>query len=139
MSTQNAPKKRSEKRKRTYRKTFRMSEEEFTRFLENTTVANLSDADFIRLKCCDQKPLRKGKIPSLDTQALASVLGQLIRYGSNFNQAVKALNIAKFKPDGAAVASELSLYEAQLNEQGAMISEMRDLVRKALLNHDLEG
>ncbi|MEL7341642.1 MAG: plasmid mobilization relaxosome protein MobC, partial [Bacteroidota bacterium] len=123
--------KKSEKRQRNHRKTFRMNEKELTAFLENCQAANLSDADYIRVRCCDQKPIRKRRVRPLNEKALAAGLGQLGRVANNVNQIARALNVLKRKSDRLREAEQWAAQDEVLNNIYAVVCESRDLIRQA--------
>ncbi|MEO0584787.1 MAG: plasmid mobilization relaxosome protein MobC [Bacteroidota bacterium] len=131
--------KKSEKRQRNHRKTFRMNEEELATFLQNSQAANLSDADFIRAQCCDQKPVRKRRIRPLNEKALAAGLGQLGSVANNINQIARALNVLKRKGDTVREAEQWAQHDATIAHIHTAVAESRDLIRQALLGHDIEG
>ena len=131
--------KKSEKRQRNHRKTFRMNEEELATFLQNSQAANLSDADFIRAQCCDQKPVRKRRIRSLNEKALAAGLAQLGSVANNINQIARALNVLKRKSDTVLEAEQWAQHDATIAHIHTAVAESRDLIRQALLGHDIEG
>ena len=131
--------KKSEKRQRNHRKTFRMNEEELSTFLQNSQAANLSDADFIRARCCDQKPVRKRRVRPLNEKALAAGLGQLGSVANNINQIARALNVLKRKSDTVREAEQWAQHDATIAHIHTAVAESRDLIRQALLGHDIEG
>ena len=116
-----------------------MNTEELTAFLQNSEAANLSDADFIRMRCCEKKPIRKRRLRRLDEQALASGLGQLGKVANNINQIARALNLLQRKSETEQEAAQWASHDAAIAQMQAAIMESRRLIRQALLKHDIEG
>lgn len=117
----------------------RVTAEEKETLRERAANKGLSVSDYMRERLLNISPLRKRRIPRADEKALALALGHLMRIGNNVNQMAHALNIAKSKPDAAATAEVLSRNQKIIGEMHTAILESRDLITKALLNHDLEG
>lgn len=123
---------------RIHRLTIRMNGAEYEAFLQACNQAQLSAADLVRLKCCGREVAKPRRRKSLDRQALASALGQLGKIGGNINQVAHAMNIAKGKPDAAAVAATLLRFEEQITRIEAMTLETQGLIRQTLLQNDPE-
>ena len=136
--------KKSEKRQRINVQAFRMVDDELARFQEHCEAADLKPADFIRVKCCSSKPLRKRErrdVHRFDEKKLAKILGLLGKSGSNHNQIAHALNIAMKSADFGAnnALLELRRFEQIIMAIQADIIECRALVRETLLGRDLNG
>ena len=139
--------KKSEKRQRNIRRTFRMNEEELNAFLVNCESANLNAGDLFRLKCCSHKPLRKYITRREDQEIYVQILAQVMkgqyrlsRLDNNVNQMARALNVATLNLNGSQVAQIfeqhkntlqklLTLYE----EYVEVSNESRDLLREKLM------
>lgn len=131
--------KKSEKRQRKNLKAFRLNDGELADFMKNCETANLDGADFFRVKCCSQKPIRAKKRRQLDEKLLAQILGEQGKWGNNLNQVTHALNIAKTKPDAAAVANVFLRSEETLKDIRDAVNTIRDIVRENLLRNDPNG
>lgn len=136
--------KKSEKRQRKKVQSFRMDDGEWSKFAANFEAANLSPADFFRVKCCSGKPLAKRDRKDLhrfDEKKLAKILGLLGKSGSNQNQIAHALNIAMKSPEYGphSALSELRRFEKIITAIQADIHECRSLVRETLLGRDTRG
>lgn len=112
----------SQKRKRQDRIHFRLLSSEKTEFDRRCEEAGVSRADYFRMQCLDDKPLRKRKVPPVESQLLLETLGQLGRIGSNVNQLAKACNSGSWA----------SSFAKQIDEALSDIQEIRNLIRKAL-------
>lgn len=136
--------KKSEVRRRKNSQSFRMDDEERAAFIAAYEAANLSAADFIRLKCCSAKPLRtrrRNHLHRVDEKKLAQALGLLGKSGSNNNQIAHALNIAMKEPDFNApyAVQILKKYDKDIAAIQAEISECRTILREILLAGDFRG
>lgn len=76
--------------------TCRLSEDEFSTFLEHAHDLELSKSDYLRFLIripvtADGLSVEGGCI-SLDMDSVANIYSELVRWGRHYNQAVKALN-----------------------------------------------
>lgn len=125
------------KPKRTVALIVRVTPEEKESFRERAANDGVSVSDFLRRRI--QLPaLRKRRVRSLNTQALADALGQLGKVGGNLNQIAHALNIIKMKSGDPQALATLQGLEHQLSLLVADQKEVKHLIRQALLNHDPE-
>lgn len=112
--------KKSEVRQRTEIINFRVLPEERALFEDRCQNSGLSKADYFRMKCLEEKPLRKRKAPNVQTEILLKTLGQIGKVGSNLNQIAKDVNMG-YLP----INNEL---EIALNE----LKELRSKIRNAI-------
>ena len=132
-------KRKAEKDKRVYRPSFRVNEVEWQNFLANCEAANLKAADYFRVQCCDAKPIRTRKYRRPDEQALAEIMGQVMRVGNNVNQISRSLNMFEqryaHRPE---VIGILASFQAEHAQAVATLADIRSMIRKTLLGHDSE-
>lgn len=115
----------------------RVTPEEKKSFRERAANDGLSVSDFLRRRI-HLPALRKRRVRSVNTQALADALGQLGKVGGNLNQIAHALNIIKMKSGDPQTLATLKGLEHQLSLLVADQREVKYLIRQALLNHDPE-
>lgn len=82
----------SENRKRPKTYSFRMSEDELAKAAAIRDHTGHSLADYIRHKIFDTPLPRAARRPTVNHRAVAQLLGQLGKIGSNINQAQKHMN-----------------------------------------------
>lgn len=84
--------KKPERKTRTVRVFIRLLPEEKNLFEHMCQIAGVTQADYFRIRCLDQKPLRKRRRPDLDTKALCRLLSEFGRIGNNLNQMARKAN-----------------------------------------------
>ena len=82
----------SEKRQRSYVAQFRCSDAERAQLEAQAERAGLSPSAYMRHQCLGTAGPRAGRRPPVERAALAQVLAQLGKCGSNLNQIARALN-----------------------------------------------
>lgn len=104
-------KSKSEKRKRTLIIQVRVTPAEKARFQERCANAQLSEPDYIRVKCFQEAPLRAIRNVNPDRQLLAMALANFSRFSNNINQIAKHLNTfgEVYREDIAAIHQALNL------------------------------
>jgi hypothetical protein len=86
----------SEKRKRNKLVALRLTQEEHDALHKRCDDYGLSIGELVRVQCLDQPmPRRRVRRAAPDVQAVARVLGELGKIGSNMNQIAKHLNSGK--------------------------------------------
>lgn len=140
-------KKRSEKRKRTCLKAFRIDETELQNFIKNCEAANLNGGDFFREKCCSGKALRPKQRHSAQKANLSNIQYRVMkdqydmaRLGNNLNQIAHGVNVARLNLNDAQLVAVVERHVETLQELVELhqeylraSNECRDLLRKALL------
>ncbi len=135
-------KKKSEKRQRNNVRSFRMDNDELLEFVINCDAANLTPADFIRVKCCTGKALhkrRRSQLHRLDEKMLARIIGELNKWGSNTNQIAHALNIAMKEPgyDAPYAVKTLQQHLKTIAALQTVLTNCRSMIRETLLGRDI--
>jgi hypothetical protein len=87
----------SGKRKKTIPVTSRYDEAEFATLDEAASRAGLTRASYQRVQSLDEPKTRSTRRPPIEREALAQLLGQLGKIGSNLNQLAKAANMDAFQ------------------------------------------
>jgi predicted molibdopterin-dependent oxidoreductase YjgC len=83
--------------------------------------AGMTEGEYVRSRCLDAPQTRAARRPSADMKALAQLVGQLGKVGSNINQLAHVANVEGRLPHGEALKREL----AQLRQvQAAVMAAM---------------
>lgn len=107
-------------RSRSVRVFVRLHPDEKKEFEARCKSCGLTQADYFRKKCLEEKALRKRKAPTVETEVLLKTLAQIGKVGGNLNQIARELNMGYLPING-----EL---ETTLKE----VRELRTEIRKAL-------
>jgi hypothetical protein len=99
----------SNRRKRHYTLSARFDESEAKRVRSNAAKAGVAVAALIRQAVLDLPPPRAARRPTVDHQAVARLLGELGKIGSNLNQIAKHANAGRDITDGTVASIELAL------------------------------
>lgn len=99
----------SDKRQRPYKLTARFDAEELSRVRSNAARGGVPVAALIRQAVLGLPPPRSVRRPTVDHQAVARLLGELGKIGSNLNQIAKHMNAGRDVTDGVDASIELAL------------------------------
>ncbi len=99
----------SDKRQRQYKLTARFDAEELERIRSNAARGGVPVAALIRQALLVLQPPRAVRRPTVDHQAVARLLGELGKIGSNLNQIAKHMNAGREGTDGVEVSIDLAL------------------------------
>lgn len=94
----------SEKRQRGPRITVRFTEEEIRTVRAKAEKSGISVSALIRLAVLDLPPPRAARRPTVQLKAVAQLLGNLGRIGSNVNQLAKHANAGRYQQDSIELA-----------------------------------
>ena len=97
-SARKAQKSGSEKRQRVDRFTLRCTQAQHAAIVSGANRAGLSCSAYILAATLQAKPPRAARVPPVEFKALAQVLAQLGRLGSNVNQIARSINYGQ-NPD----------------------------------------
>ena len=120
MPEQNPPRPKSNQRQRTVQVNVRLTPDELARLDALAAKARLKRASYLRQQALGDAGPRAQHQPPADKQALAELLGQMGKIGSNVNQLAHRANMDGFgairKADMQQVVSEISDIRATLME-----------------------
>lgn len=94
----------SETRKRTVLLTARFNQQEAASIRQIADRSGLSIASLMRRALLDAPPPRATRRPPADVQAVARLLGQLGKIGSNINQLAKHANAGRYQENSIELA-----------------------------------
>jgi hypothetical protein len=94
----------SETRKRTVLLTARFNQQEAASIRQIADRSGLSIASLMRRALLDTPPPRATRRPPADVQAVARLLGQLGKIGSNINQLAKHANAGRYQENSIELA-----------------------------------
>lgn len=94
----------SEKRQRVHKLSARFNEQEATAIRSMADRSGLSVAALIRKGLLNTPPPRAARRPTVNHKAVAQLLGQLGKIGSNLNQLAKHANAGKIQPNSIELA-----------------------------------
>ncbi len=107
-------------RSRSVRVFVRLHPEEKKEFEARCDQNGLTQADYFRRKCLEEKPLRKRRTPTVEMEAFLKALGKLGKVGGNLNQIAKAQNMGYLPING------------ELEETLKEVKQLRTEFRKAM-------
>jgi hypothetical protein len=99
----------SDKRQRPYKLTARFDANELRRVRSNAERGGVPVAALIRQAVLGLAPPRAVRRPTIDHQAVARLLGELGKIGSNLNQIAKHMNAGREVTDGVEASIDLAL------------------------------
>lgn len=82
----------SEKRKRQNTVSFRLDDDELAEFKKRCDDSSFTKADYFRVKCIEEEPLRKKPKPSVEVVEVVKLRSAINQVGSNLNQIAARLN-----------------------------------------------
>ena len=85
----------SENRQRTVRMTHRFTPVEAQELERRADLAAISVPAYVRMQCLNVPPPRQVRRPTVNHEAVARLLGQVGKVGSNLNQLARAANAGR--------------------------------------------
>lgn len=108
-----------DKTNRSKRIFIRVSNAEIEEFQKRCEATGLTRSDYFRIKCLEEKPLKKRLKTSVEKELLGKTLGELNRVGNNVNQIAKRVNRDNEFPNHSTlkeILSEMQVIRASLKQ-----------------------